>query len=169
MYSKAVIEGLASKGSLFIWHLKLESKILYDPRGFVGILYESVVPYSGYQKDILVYEQIALDVARSFEESSSLNGADLHALFVALRNTCLLLTMSKGTPAFARNSAGRVAHELFPMLPHDRIAYEILSEEHLRYTRNASLSPKALGNAKQRTLVEYVLAFVKESRLQLPK
>jgi hypothetical protein len=162
-----MIESLARSGSLFIWHLKLESKILYDPSDFVKTLYESVVPYSGYEKDIATYEQITLDVARKFNESSSLNGADLHALFVALRNTCLLLTMSKGAPVFARKAAAEAAQKLFPMLPHNLTAYELLANEHLRYTRNASLPEKVFSGMEQKALIDYVLGFVEGSRLQL--
>lgn len=116
MYSKPIIESMARKGSLFIWHLKLESRILYDPKSFVANLFESVVPYSGYATDMLRYEQIALGVSETLGDTS-LTEADLHALFIAWRNTCLLLTMSRATPVFARSRALQVAHELFPTLP----------------------------------------------------
>jgi predicted nucleotidyltransferase len=167
MYSRPVVEGLARNGALFIWHLRLESVILYDPVDFVRKLFESVAPYSRYERDISIYEEIALGVASSFKSSLSLNSADLHALFVSLRNTCLLLTMSKGKPVFARKLAGEAAHELFPMLPYDQTAYDLLASEHLHYTRNAPLFQTSHSTEQQKALIEFVLDFIKQSRVQL--
>jgi len=167
MYSKPIIESMTRKGSLFMWHLKLESRILYDPAGFVEHLFQGVVPYSGYATDILRYERIAFAVSETLAEGASLTEADLHALFVAWRNTCLLLTMSKDTPVFARHRALQVAHELFPTLPRKSEAYDVLSEEHLRYTRNAQFPIRVLTQDTQQELVAHVLAFIKESKALL--
>jgi predicted nucleotidyltransferase len=166
MYSKPIIESMARKGSLFMWHLKLESRILYDPKGFVANLFESVVPYSGYATDMRRYEQIALGVSETLRDHS-LTEADLHALFVAWRNTCLLLTMSRGTPVFARSRALQVAQDLFPTLPLNSEAYRILTEEHLRYTRNAQFPIRVLTRDAERELVAHVLAFIRESKASL--
>jgi len=167
MYSKPIIESMATKGSLFIWHLKLESQILYDPTGFVVQLFRQVHSYSGYATDMLRYEQIASGVSKTIDEGASLTEADLHALFVAWRNTCLLLTMSKGTPVFSRRNALRVAQELFPTLPHENKEYDFLTEEHLRYTRNVQFPISVLTHAAQENLVAHVLQFIDHSKALL--
>lgn len=167
MYSKSTAQGMAQKGSLFLWHLKLESRVLYDPEGFVAQLFATIAPYSGYQTDMSRYEEIALGVSRTLDERGSLNNADLHALFVAWRNTCLLLTMSQGAPVFARKTALSAAQKMFPNLPEMSKEYEILSNYHLFYSRNVNLLMPDIRQTDQKLLVRDVLAFIRQARTLL--
>lgn len=167
MYSRATSESMAKKGSLFLWHLKLESRILYDPERFVIGLFESVAPYTGYREDISRYSQIAFAVQETLAERGKLNNADLHALFVALRNTCLLLTIREGSPVFARKLTLEAAYELFPELPNIRQLYDVFSAYHLIYTRNARLPVEAIDPCTQLEYVRSAIDFIKRARVLL--
>jgi predicted nucleotidyltransferase len=139
IYSRATSDYMAESGSLFLWHLKLEGVVLVDSDGWVGELYNRLRPYSGYERDLATYWRIFDDVEADLASGREITEAELHALFVVCRNTCLLLTMRCGRPRFGREQSLEVARDEYGELSITNETYRMLARNHIRYIRGAAL------------------------------
>lgn len=161
IFAEDVANQMASLGSLFLWHLKLEGKILEDPRGYVAVLFELLQPYTAYSRDLNIYENVLRDVSTS---ESPLNEADGHALFAVCRNACMLLSVWGGRPGFGRHSAFRCATELFPELPLDHDSYDALCVLHLAYARGVPVGCNCLFPEGEQALLNRITSLLQFCR-----
>ncbi|HEY5960442.1 MAG TPA: nucleotidyltransferase domain-containing protein [Polyangiaceae bacterium] len=164
LVTETVAHEMATTGSLFLWHLKLESKVLQDANGFVEGLFGALHPYSGYKRDLDLYERIRQDVTAT---TTDINEADGHALFAACRNTCMLLTMWHGTPSFGRDAAYARAQAHFPDLPLLPSSYRILRDLHLVYTRGVALTVASLSDSQVRTILTEIQDLIQFCRTKI--
>lgn len=100
---------MAQKGSLFLWHLKLEGHIVFSRRSIIEQIFSSLRPYNNYKKDFVLYRSLLGDVQKSLNHWRQVNEFDLALLFTICRNTCMLLSFLKGIPKFGRESVFVVA------------------------------------------------------------
>lgn len=134
IYSQSAFQDMATSGSLFLWHLKLEAKILFEQDSLITKILREVVPYSGYCSDLREYRRIssgALDSIRNWRT----NSFDLGVLFTAARNAMMVATMRIESPVFGRRGYFRVLEGsgIRPMISEDE--YEMLMEHKLVSTR----------------------------------
>jgi predicted nucleotidyltransferase len=149
VYSKSVFKEIVLKGSLFAWHLKLESKLIYLRKGekiFSEKLFEDIVPYVDYSKDLELYRLLLNDSKKSIRDNG-INEFDLAQLFTIARNTCMLLCYYKGMPKFGRKDVYLTLLKRYKSkFPIKRMVYNALLNWKLCYSRRKSLTTKYPSN-----------------------
>lgn len=135
LYPVAVANRMADHGSLFLWHLRLEGRLLFDRGGFARELFDRLKEFRGYDQELGVLGGILSDTEEALWRDGSLTEIDLHLLHTVVRNTCILMTSCAGSPAFGRTSAFAEALRLFPDMPHGEGAFSELCRWHLSYIR----------------------------------
>lgn len=96
---------MAQKGSLFLWHLKLEGKKIFSKCNILNNLFANLKSYGNHEKDILLYRSLLADVKHYFKKYKKLTEFDLYVLFTLVRDTCILICDYEGKPKFGRYSA----------------------------------------------------------------
>lgn len=127
---------MASIGSLFLWHLKLEGQVLLSRKRSFEREIEGLQPYAGYRGDLHTYRDILADIETSLKRNGDLTECDLSLLFTLARNTCMLLCMKAGVPKFGRKDVYVSARQLFSnSLPLREEIYEYLFTWKMWYER----------------------------------
>jgi hypothetical protein len=135
-YSVNVVREMSRRGSLFLWHLKREGRILFDRDNFLAGELSTLQRYESALQDLAVLQRVHAYL-RAFAATSELCEYDLHILFMLCRNALMLLTAIAGPAAFGRIEVFDVAVKISGVLPLPRTTYLELSRWHLHYLRNA--------------------------------
>lgn len=104
---------MAQSGSLFMWHIKLQGKIVFSRDNIVEKILADLKPYGKYAYDIEIYSKLLKDVEDSLKIYNICNEVDLALLFTLVRNICILLCFKHGTPKFGRSNAYLKAKSIF--------------------------------------------------------
>lgn len=134
IYSAEQIENMYRYGSLFLWHLKLEGKTLYDDSYF-SELCDKLAKYDKHLSELNYHYELLKDVESSIENLCIVNEMDLGQLFTICRNTCMILAHFNNQFAFGRKSAFSAANQIYFDLPLTEEEYIYLSRWKLRYER----------------------------------
>jgi len=127
---------MAKSGSLFLWHLKLQGKVIFSKNKVIDGIFKSLKPYEKYQQDLEYYGEILNDVTSSLKKRGELSEFDLALLFTIVRNTCMLLCYHEGIPKFGRSNVYLTAEKLFGQnLPVPDWLYQKLCSWKLWYER----------------------------------
>ncbi len=127
---------MAQKGSLFLWHLKLQGKILFSKNNVFENILSILQHYNNYEKDLSLYMGLLLDVDSSLEKHKFISEFDLSILFTIVRNICILLCYHEGTPKFGRSNAYLTVRSLFnKSLPLEDWVFPTLGSYKLWYER----------------------------------
>lgn len=154
-YRYATARCMANSGSLFLWHLKREGRVLFERRGAFRRLMRALRPYEEYADDLLRFQEVYDDTVVAFEGSRRLDLFDLHSLFVVVRNVCMLLTAKTGVPSFGRRTTHRDAVRRYGRLPVSSALYTLLADGHLAYMRGSKTDVAGLQGVKaERGLVQ---------------
>lgn len=154
---------MASQGSLFMWHLKLQGKTVFSKGRAIERVLEAIVPYGGFQQDLELYGTLLDDVKTCYSRNGYLNEFDLSLLFTIVRNICIVLCYREGQPKFGRSNAYLAARRLFPKtLPLSANVYPMLCAHKLWYERGVKLNPDAQTQVQEVIdEVEELLEFAK--------
>jgi predicted nucleotidyltransferase len=139
-YSWEDVDTMVEAGSLFLWHIQTEGKILYDPAAVLERRLAMLVPYDRYVDDLGKYRKIFDGVHRDIRAGFTLNECDLHALFLVARNCALLGTMLFQQPCFGRASCISRLRELAGECGLSDKTYEHLVAGHFTYARGIAPS-----------------------------
>ena len=135
-YRDIDFRSMARKGSLFLWHLKLQGRVLISKTGTYESILETLRPYDNYEGDLKCYAELLADVTASLRRYGALNELDLSILFTIARNACILLCYHEGTPEFGRSNPYLTARRLFDnTFPLDDWVYPELCSWKLWYER----------------------------------
>ncbi|UOO43803.1 nucleotidyltransferase domain-containing protein (plasmid) [Priestia megaterium] len=132
LYRKDIYNKLLLEGSMFLWHLKLEGKVIYIKEDL--LLFEHLQPFANFNKNLSTYEKLYIKTIKSLD-LNGINSFDLSQLFFICRNICLLTCFKLGHPTFGRLTAYSKLIELINVTPLDWSNYIYLSEWRLNYTR----------------------------------
>lgn len=135
VYSSDQFETMNAYGSLFLWHLKLEGKVLFDRNYFCQVMKRLSV-YEKHLCELDFHADLLTDVASSMERLRIVNELDLSQLFTICRNTCMILSHFNKEFAFGRKSAFQSARRIYNDLPLTEEEYTYLSKWKLRYERS---------------------------------
>jgi hypothetical protein len=124
------------RGSLFLWHLRLEGKVLYDKDQFLERLLDNLPEFSAYHESLSSYRSMWQGVSEACSSLGYLTEFDCHVLHGIVRDCCILLCYSLGCPSFGRSSAYEKAVAQVESFPVDPIAFGRLTAFHLNYLRN---------------------------------
>jgi predicted nucleotidyltransferase len=161
-YRQSTVSQMAEAGSLFLWHLKREGEILYDPSGTAGQTLSKLAEYRRFSEDLLRFQEVFDDTTREFAARPQLDLFDLHSLFLVVRNVCMLLTVKAGDPRFGRSSAYAGAVQHYGRLPVTARLFSELSNAHLIYLRGADVEiaiPSKLAASRTLRSVSNLLRF----------
>jgi len=103
-YSWSEIEGMASYGSLFLHHIRLEGKCLFEgcaSAGRLKAILDALGPYKRAQLDAAAFRTTVQDVRASLERGGSIP-FELSVLSTVLRHSAILGCYVSGSPTFGR-------------------------------------------------------------------
>ncbi|MGA2715522.1 MAG: nucleotidyltransferase domain-containing protein [Bryobacteraceae bacterium] len=138
-YSTSSFDQMIAHGSLFIWHLRLEGRIISDPDDVFLEAFASLAPYKSFATDLAQFKEIYADAREAYGDSGLLDSFEKHVLFIVVRNVCMLLTTHCGQPTFGRRTVIPTARQLYAGLPLSATVADALEGGHLIYMRNVSL------------------------------
>jgi len=163
-YSTAILDLMIKNGSLFLWHLKTEGKILYGKEYFNKKI-KNLKIFKGHTAEIRYHQELLKDLLFSWKCICIPNEFDLSLLFTLSRNTCMVLCHKKGFFSFSRMNSYKNAKKLFPDIPFGADSYRYLSEWKLIYERGNIKNKKLPSFARYKNLVTCVkdlLEYAKE-------
>lgn len=139
-YPTPIVESMCQVGSLFLWHLRFEGKILLDRDGFAACIFARLAPFEAHLRELSLLDAVQRDVQKAFQTHGCLTEFDLHLLHNIVRSISILLTHFGGRTTFGRNSSTDVARKLFHGFPLSIEQCEELSDWHLRYSRGTRIA-----------------------------
>jgi predicted nucleotidyltransferase len=166
MYSSESARRMAETGSLFLWHLRLEGKTLFENGTWLHSLYQALVPYSLERatKDLNTFESILCDIEGSLATSGATVRFEAATTFTILRNLGIIHSFFCGNPCFGRFAP--VAHlerSMQGVFPFERTELDFLQRTRVAYSRSPELSVPEMAIsscqnavAKTRRALEYV-------------
>lgn len=135
-YCQRDLTAMIDRGSLFLWHLKLEGKILYG-RDYITSQLDKLKPFKRHHNEIVYYSRILSEILTNPSISDTVNEFDLSFLFTIARNTCMILAHKAGEPAFGRISCYQVVARIYNDFPLDKSTYIELSKWKSVYERGS--------------------------------
>ena len=126
-YGWSEIEGMARYGSLFLHHVRLEGKCVYEDQPVMGRLrgvLDTMPPYQRASLDVAAFSAAVEDVRDSLERNGSPR-FEASVLATVLRHSAILGCYVSGFPAFGRSEPVRRVVEQWALDPN--IANEFLS------------------------------------------
>src|SRR5438128_1290817 len=104
VYSMRTAEAMAQHGSLFLWHLKLEGRILFKRSNWIDSLMTELREYSPLkaERDLRTFEHVLEDIGSSIKSTDITLEFELSTLYSVLRNLGMIVTALSGTPCFGR-------------------------------------------------------------------
>ena len=105
-YNWMELEGIAAYGSLFLLHIRLEGKCIYESppaSGRLGKVLDSLGPYGRVRQDLTAFRAGLRDVNCSLNQGGS-TLFELSVLATILRHTAILGCYLAGCPTFGRFS-----------------------------------------------------------------
>ncbi|TKI82196.1 nucleotidyltransferase domain-containing protein [Bacillus mycoides] len=132
LYRRSIYNQLLLEGSMFLWHLKLEGKIIYARESL--ILFKDLKPFTNYNKNLSTYEGLYTQTKKSLK-LNGINAFDLSQLFFICRNVSLLACFKLGYPTFGRETVYSKLVKSIGFYPIDWDNYIYLSKWRLNYSR----------------------------------
>jgi predicted nucleotidyltransferase len=104
VYSKRTAEAMAASGSLFLWHLRIEGKVIGQRSAWYGSLLTNLRPYSVQKarSDIDTFIVALEDAERSLSRSDAALLFEESNLFSILRSLGMIASMLDKEPCFSR-------------------------------------------------------------------
>jgi hypothetical protein len=167
LYSRGTAEYMACEGSLFLWHLKLEGKIINDRHKWLSNLLQDLPAYGNAQasRDLKTFSQVLSDCSYALSNQLNTLEFEMATMFAVLRNVAIIYCFKNGTPCFGRTSPiTKLAHDTGAGFPFSSEQILCLERMRLAYVRNPEPAlPHMSGSAVLDTLqgVLLVLKFVK--------
>lgn len=154
-YCQADLAAMLEYGSLFLWHLRLEGRIVYG-EDYLTPLLASLRLFDKHQQEIAYHQQIFDDLIAASNGRDNCNEFDLALLFTIVRNTCMVLAHKAGTPVFGRQSCYRASSCMYPDLPLEEMTYLMLSEWKMVYERGKDIVAPLPSSSDMQCLVAIV-------------
>lgn len=138
VYSSIQIDNMVNYRSLFLWHLRLEGKILFD-NGYFKNISNKLLKYDKHLIELNYHAELLGDIISSLNKFNIVSELDLSQLFTICRNSCMILAHYNNEFAFGRNSAFEVASRIYIDLPISKELYQYLMNWKLMYERGITL------------------------------
>lgn len=102
VYSKATMETMKTFTSLFLWHIKLESKIIYKKDSYIETLLDNLPEYVNTNDDIQQYKTILNDIKEIIKNSKCTIFYEISLLASLVRNISIAYCYLNGKLCFGR-------------------------------------------------------------------
>lgn len=100
-YTVADFRKMLKKGSLFLWHLKLEGTILHGKDFFISQI-SNLKKYNDHRVELQYIQEIIQQELDCYNETSKTCVLDFSLLFSLVRNTCIVLCDFLNNPRFGK-------------------------------------------------------------------
>jgi hypothetical protein len=170
LYSTGTTEFMAQQGSLFLWHLKLEGRILTDKDGWLAKLLSHLPPYDGSNaaRDLETFAGVLGDCRNAMWTQADTLDFEMATVFSVLRNVGIIYCFRTGTPCFGRTAPiNRLASGLgcsFPFFP-DQIA--AMERMRLRYVRDPASESANISSTVARGWIDTAISLLEFVRGRL--
>lgn len=138
LYSIETAQLLAKDGSLFLWHIKLEGKVLFQRRKWMAFLLDGLAPYGRTKalRDLQTFRNVLGDVKLALNGTESTVLFEASTLFALVRNVGIIYSFFSGSPSFGRRAPILKLESAmgadFPFTPEDIL---LLEHSRLLYSR----------------------------------
>jgi predicted nucleotidyltransferase len=146
-YCQNDLTAMLEYGSLFLWHIKLEGRIVHG-KDYLAPQLERLTPFQRHHAEIVYHAEIFDDLLNATTTPCTANEFDLSLLFTIVRNTCMILAHKAGVHVFGRLACYHVAAQMFHDLPLDETTYLKLSMWKSVYERGAD-AQRTLPSTKE--------------------
>jgi len=137
--NRNLFEHMLEKGSLFLWHIKLEGKILRDDSNYYKDSIIELKSFDDLESEIQYHKEIFDDLKESYLQIDKVTSFDFSLLFTIVRNICIVLCYIKGNPKFGRIDAFNYCIKELKDFPISKNQYLNLSNHKLKYVRNTKV------------------------------
>ena len=87
---------MAKNGSLFLWHLKLQGKVIFSKNAVVEEVFSSLKQYDNYQQDLNYYGELLEDVIISMKKRGMLSEFDSVSSFYHCEKYVYVVMLPRG-------------------------------------------------------------------------
>jgi predicted nucleotidyltransferase len=133
-YNENQLSIMINEGSLFLWHLKKEAKILFGSEYFEYKLL-NLKSFDKHLEDLNYHKEIFQELKNSYAKIKMPNVFDLSLMFTISRNTCMLLCHKYGQFKFGRLDSFNACEKLFSNFPLSLDDYMYLASKKNHYER----------------------------------
>jgi len=104
IYSCKTAQKMASEGSLYLWHLRLEGKLVLNRGTWLSQLFRNLRPYSAQKamRDLVTFRAVLQDIDGSLATDDTAILYEAATMFSILRSLGMMVSMLRGSPTFGR-------------------------------------------------------------------
>lgn len=156
LYSKTQILEMLDKGSLFLWHIKLESIFLYSKNNWLKNKLVKLNKYNSIDQDLKEYLIISTDILNSISNNNCFTyDYELSLIATLLRNVAILHCYKNKLYIFGRKSAFLTSQSLL------KNKLLTLNEYNEIYKYRLKLSRNNINKTTKIDIKKYVLTTIK--------
>lgn len=159
IHDEVQLRKMLKKGSLFLWHIKLEGKILYDKKNFFNLKINQLYKFEDYKNEFLYYKGIFNDLENSILELNFQANFDYALLFTLIRNSCMLISYKDGNPKFGRESAFHYCRKEVKGFNFSKQIFKKLLAFKLKYERGSAITYPEIEMEKTILMTKKILEF----------
>jgi predicted nucleotidyltransferase len=137
VYPHSILNQMLEYGSLFLWHLYIEGKILYGTN-YINKQFNQLNKFDKHLEELDYHKKLFLELKDSMNKIGYVSYFDYSLLFTISRNICMVLSHKFGRPKFGRFETFNETQKIFNGLPISLIDYQFLSNFKIIYDRDNS-------------------------------
>lgn len=145
IYPQSILNQMLVYGSLFLWHLNFEGKVLYGNE-FLQEQFKNLNSFDKHLEELDYHNKLFKDLIVNYNKIGFVSYFDYSLLFTITRNVCIILSHKYNIPKFGRFDCYSTVKKLFPDLPVSISEYEYLSNFKIIYDKYDSNYMLSLDN-----------------------
>lgn len=135
IYPPSTINVMLESGSLFLWHLNLEGKIIYG-RNFFNEQIKQLKKFNGHLDELNYIKEIFMQLKYSCIDLNIVTNFDYSLQFSLIRNSCIVITDYYKSPQFGKITSFSSTKEIFPEFPMNLDQYKKLYYYKILYAKD---------------------------------
>lgn len=163
-YDAVTANVMASEGSLFLWHLKLEGHIEFERDHYVTSLLDKLKPCQDLLQEFQIHQEVYSIVLDGRRRGENVNVFDVSALYLVVRNVSILLCAKMRKFKFGARDAFEQVYAQFGSFGVSCGDFETLLKHHLLYKRGVPFVGNIAADADCDRLMLNVQQFLSAAR-----
>jgi predicted nucleotidyltransferase len=134
IYKESSLDKMLDYGSLFLWHLKLEGRVLYGDN-YLHKKFNRLKNFNNHLREIEYIIDIFNNITESQNSIGNIAIFDISIYFTLLRNASILVSHKANLPRFGRIDCFLVTLNQIDGIPISLAVYESMLRDKLKYER----------------------------------
>ncbi|MCP9748934.1 nucleotidyltransferase domain-containing protein [Lacihabitans sp. CS3-21] len=134
IYKESSLDKMLDYGSLFLWHLKLEGRVLYGDN-YLHKKFNRLKNFNNHLREIEYIIDIFNNITESQNRIGNIPIFDISIYFTLLRNASILVSHKANLPRFGRIDCFLVTLNQIDGIPISLAVYESMLRDKLKYER----------------------------------